>query len=481
MKRSTGILLHPTSLPGPEGIGTLGRGAYAWVDRLAETGVRWWQMLPLGPTGFGDSPYQCYSAFAGNPLLIDLERLGETPPPASEESAVDFETLRPKKFDALLRAFSRFTPDTAFETFCEAQAFWLDDYALFMALKRHFGGQTWTRWPEPIRRREPEAVARYRAALRDDITFERFVQFRFFSQFAELKAYAEAKHVHFIGDLPIYVAADSADVWSRPHLFRLDADLEPLEVAGVPPDAFSETGQRWGNPLYDWKAMRRDGYAWWIARMRASLAMFARVRIDHFRGFEAYWAIPAGEATAENGRWEPGPGTELFDALETALGKHLPFIAEDLGIITPEVEALRDAYGLPGMKILQFAFGGDASNPYLPHNHVRNSVVYTGTHDNDTTNGWFYALSPDAPEVVHAMRYLDCGWDAFHTRLNRAALVSVADLAVLPMQDVLGLGSDARMNVPGTAEGNWRWRLTRAQFENAPWDALHDLIVLYGR
>jgi 4-alpha-glucanotransferase len=488
IQRAAGILLHPTSLPGPHGIGTLGNAAREWIDTLAEAGVRYWQILPLGPTGFGHSPYQCFSAFAGNPLLIDPDLLHEEGllaeedlVPAASAAKVDYDAVIAARNTQLKMAFARFRPDAAYERFCAEHDDWLDDYALFMALLEYFGLQPWNDWPENIRLRDPETLASYASLLLEKSDYHRFVQFCFFTQWDALKAYAASKHVRIIGDLPIYVAMNSADVWAHPQLFQLDEALMPPPVAGVPPDYFSETGQRWGNPLFDWDALEKEGFAWWISRMKASLVLFDMVRIDHFRGFESYWSIPAGEKTAVKGAWIKGPGHKLFDAFEHALGENLPIIAEDLGIITPDVEALRDYYNLPGMKVLQFAFAGDASNPYLPHNHIRNCVVYTGTHDNDTTNGWFYAAPPQEEERAHTMRYLGCRWEEFHKIFNRAALASTAALAVLPLQDILGLGSDARMNTPGTAEGNWRWRVTQQQLDAAPWNELNDMCELYGR
>ena len=489
MERSAGILLHPTSLPGPYGIGSLGTNARQWIDRIAAAGVRWWQILPLGPTGYGHSPYQCYSAFAGNALLIDPDELAQTglletdelPAPVAQTGAVDYDAVQRQQTVLLKKAFSRFRPHEAYKRFCDAHTDWLDDYALFMALHSYFNDRDWSDWPEGIRLRDPEAIARYTSLLEDEIAYHRFVQYSFYRQWSALKTYAAKLGVGIIGDLPIYVAMNSADVWAHPEYFQLDDALAPLCVAGVPPDYFSATGQRWGNPLFDWKALEAEGFAWWIARMKASLELYDIVRIDHFRGFESYWSIPASEETAINGMWVKGPGRKLFDAFTKALGTQLPIIAEDLGIITPEVEALRDAYGLPGMKVLQFAFGGDASNPYLPHNHIPNCVVYTGTHDNDTTNGWFYAQPPEEKTRAHAMRYLHCGWDAFHKSLNRTALASTAALAILPLQDLLGLGSDARMNTPGTTQGNWKWRVTRQQLDDAPWEELEALCELYGR
>lgn len=490
MQRAAGLLLHPTSLPGRYGIGRLGKEARSWIDTLHQTGIRYWQLLPLGPTGFGHSPYQCYSAFAGNPLLIDPQTLVEEGLlstndlenfPSLEAHRVNYDHVGALQNDLLKKAFARFNPSRSYEAFNTANTVWLDDYALFAALLEHFNGSPWYRWPEQLRRRDPETLKEYAALLRDDIDFHRFVQFCFFSQWEALKSYADEHKVHIIGDLPIYVADNSADVWSHPEYFQLDIRLRPVSVAGVPPDYFSETGQRWGNPLFDWERLEKEDFSWWTSRLKHSLDMYDWVRIDHFRGFEAYWSVPADEETAVNGKWVAGPGGKLFDAFRSALGHDLPIIAEDLGIITPEVEKLRDDYGLPGMKILQFAFGGDASNPYLPHNHVRNCVVYTGTHDNDTTNGWFYAAAPEDPERRYAMRYLNCGWEEFHKTLNRTALASVASLAVLPLQDLLGLGSDARMNIPGTAEGNWEWRVTEAQLATAPFVALKELCRLYGR
>lgn len=489
MQRAAGLLLHPTSLPGPFGIGTLGAEAGAWIDRLSESGVGYWQILPLGPTGFGHSPYQCYSAFAGNALLIDAKSLlaeglltpDELPAPLPETSSVDFAAAEATQNSLLKKAFARFEPDPVFEAFYAAHAAWLDDYALFMALLEYFNFRAWNDWPEAIRLRDPESLAYYAALLKDESDFHRFVQFCFFSQWEQLKTYANQKRVRMIGDLPIYVAMNSADVWAHPELFLLDDALQPTHVAGVPPDYFSETGQRWGNPLFDWEYMKTTGYSWWTERLKASLQLYDRVRIDHFRGFEAYWSIPADEETAMNGVWVKGPDHKLFDAFRQALGDALPIIAEDLGIITPEVEKLRDDYGLPGMKILQFAFGDNAANPYLPHNHIQNCVVYTGTHDNDTTNGWFYAAPPEEHERARVMRYLGCGWEEFHKSFNRTALASTANLAMLPLQDLMGLGAECRMNTPGTTEGNWRWRVTTSQLDSAPWQELKSLCELYGR
>jgi len=488
MQRAAGILLHPTSLPGPHGIGTLGASAYRWIDTLSETGISYWQILPLGPTGLGHSPYQCFSAFAGNPLLVDPDTLFEAGlltkeelSPAVADGKVDYDDVIAVRSAQLEKAFARFKPDALYARFRGGHDEWLDDYALFMALLEYFNFRTWNEWPEAIRLRDPDMLAYYASLMQERSDYHRFVQFCFFSQWEKLKTYAEAKEVRIIGDLPIYVAMNSADVWAHPEYFLLDGELQPTHVAGVPPDYFSATGQRWGNPLFDWKRLEKEKFSWWVERLEATLKLFDWVRIDHFRGFEAYWSIPAGEETAINGKWVKGPDHKLFDAFRSELGEELPIIAEDLGIITPEVEKLRDDYGLPGMKILQFAFASDASNPYLPHNHIPNCIVYTGTHDNDTTNGWFYAEPPQEAERAHTLRYLGCAWEEFHRSLNRTALASPAVLAVLPLQDLLGLGSDARMNTPGTVEGNWAWRVTSEQLERAPFAELRAMCELYGR
>ena len=491
--RRAGVLLHPTSLPGPHGIGELGREAHAWVDLLAAAGARLWQVMPLGPTGYGDSPYQCFSAFAGNPYLISLERLREAGllegPELAEGGAlpsdrVDYGAVIPFKIAMLRRAEHRFRERAsaderaALAAFAEREAHWLDDYALFMALKEAHDGRPWTEWAPPLRDREPDALAAARAEHADEIRRVRTWQFWFHRQWAGLRAHANERGIAILGDVPIFIAGDSADAWGQRDLFHFDETGRPTVVAGVPPDYFSATGQRWGNPLYRWDRMARDGYAWWISRLRSTLGFFDLVRVDHFRGFEAYWEIPANEPTAVQGRWAPGPGQPFFDAVREALGE-LPIIAEDLGVITPEVEALRDRNGLPGMKVLQFAFAGDANDPYLPHTYPHGCVVYTGTHDNDTTRGWF-ATASDA-ERDRVRRYLGCSDEEAVAELVRAALASAADLAVVPLQDLLDLGTEARMNTPGRAEGNWAWRF--AWNDLPPWLAprLRELVELYGR
>lgn len=490
-QRKTGILLHPTSLPGDYGIGTFGKEAYDWIDRLDESGQTLWQILPLGPTGYGNSPYQSYSAFAGNPLLIDLRLLQEEGWLQEnisgkrfdfDESRVDYDWVAAYKMPLLKNAFLSFLKSATesdrdrFSDFCETEREWLDDYALFMALKREFRGKAWYEWEKSIVRRDPEALAAKRIQLKEEIDFQKFLQYLFFGQWKALRAYANEKGVQIIGDLPIYVSEDSSDVWANEKLFQLDEEFRPARVAGVPPDYFSATGQRWGNPLYDWEAMEKEGYAWWIRRIEKSLELYDIIRIDHFRGFEAYWSVPADEETAVNGRWEKGPGHAFFDAVKKRLGM-LPIIAEDLGIITPEVERLRDDFQLPGMKILQFAFDGSAENHYLPHNDVHESVIYTGTHDNDTTVGWFGSI--DNKEYV--LEYLDSREPKIEWAMIRAALASVSVFSLFPLQDILGLGSEARMNTPGRADGNWEWRVTKEQLEKADFGKLHHLSRLYGR
>ena len=494
LSRSSGILLHISSLPSGEGIGTLGSRAHEWVDRLAQAGQRLWQVLPIGPTGYGNSPYQSYSSRAGNPLLIDLEELERIGWLKREEyaelregsagSRVDFQKLVPAKERALRRAFIGFGNSATdreqreFRNFELSEVEWLEEYALFMALHRFYGDRPWHEWEEPHRRREHRAMEQAKREFFEEIEYRKFEQFCFFRQWESLRSHAAQRGVEIIGDLPIYVSYDSCDAWVHPELFLFDGNLSPRFVAGVPPDYFSQTGQLWGNPLYDWDRMAEEGYAWWVGRLRHLLRLFDRVRIDHFRGFEAYWAIPAGAKSAAEGEWRPGPGEELFEALLDALGG-LPLIAEDLGIITPEVEALRDRFGLPGMKVLQFAFGGDSANPYLPHNHIPNAVLYTGTHDNDTSMGWFRSLE----EKGYLLEYLASSEERFLWDWLRIHQSSVCAWAILPLQDLLGLGSDARMNVPGTTEGNWAWRCTPEQMHklDVALERLGRLSRLYGR
>ena len=491
-KRSAGLLLHPTSLPGPFGIGDLGPAARTWVDQLARAGQSWWQMLPLVPVGFGNSPYQGLSAFAGNPQLLSPELLvadglldrSDLAGPDLAADRVDFERVAAYKRGLLGRAWERFRAGAApalrpaFEEYCVREAGWLTDFALFTALRDAHVGVPWTDWPRPLVRREPAALEEARRSLGDAAGMHQFGQFLFARQWGALREYAHGKGIRLIGDLPIFVSPDSADVWANPDLFQLDAERRPRVVAGVPPDYFSATGQLWGNPLYDWEALRRTGYAWWVARLKATLAQVDVVRVDHFRGFEAYWEIPAGHPTAEKGQWVQAPGAELFAALRAGLGG-LPVIAEDLGLITPAVVALREQFGLPGMRVLQFAFGGGADNPYLPHNYEPNTVAYTGTHDNDTSAGWYAALAPQ--ESGHVRRYAP-GIDADPAGgLLRLAWGSVADVAIAPLQDVLRLGSAARMNVPGQPAGNWGWRYAAGMVTEAVLDELRGLTELFDR
>jgi len=482
-------MLHVTSLPSLYGIGDVGPTAVAWVDRLHEAGQRWWQALPLGPTGYGDSPYQSLSSFAGNPLLISpdwliedgLVRAADCAGCSFSPTTVDFDAVKRFKFALLETAWKNFStgarsdlrPD--FEHFGNDHAHWLDDYALFRALKARYAGASYLEWPEELIRRTPAALDRARQALASQVDRVRFVQFVLFRQGARLKAHARARGVRLIGDLPFFVSPDSSDVWAHPELFLLDAQHRPRVVAGVPPDYFSSQGQRWGNPIYDWDALAASGYRWCVDRVRALLVHVDAIRLDHFRGFAAAWHVPAGAPTAESGQWMPGPGAGFFAEVEKALGG-LPFLAEDLGIITPDVVALRDAFRLPGTRVLQFAFDGHADNPHLPDNHVPNSVVYTGTHDNPTTRGWHDDLSE--AERRNLWRYLKRGGgtsaDAAPALL-RLAWSSVAALAIAPLQDVLNLGKDARMNQPGTAQGNWRWRSTEAMLSTSAWESLRDL------
>jgi len=479
--RHAGLLLHLTCLPGPHGIGDLGPAAHALLDWLATAGLDHWQILPVGPTGYGDSPYGALSAFAGNPLLISpdalladglLEASEIEPAEASEAASVDFERVRARKELQLAAARHRFrTRETSaagsaelpgpsateWERFRDdpATRAWLDDWTLFAALKERFEGRSWLDWPRPLRLREPDALRDARAELADRIELRAFEQFLFARQWEALRAAASGRGVRLLGDIPIYPALDSADVWSRRELFRLDADGRPLEVAGVPPDYFSDTGQLWGNPLFDWKRMRDDGYAWWIERLRVQSARFDRLRLDHFRGFADYWAVPAGDRDATGGRWRRGPGRALFRAVRKALGE-LPLVAEDLGQIDDRVHLLRDRLGLPGMRVLQFGFD-EPDSLHAPHRHPERAVAYTGTHDNDTARSWFDGLSDEVRARV--VEYLGADPADAPWALVRAAATSPAALAILPLQDLLGLPSAARLNAPGRDRGNWRWRI----------------------
>lgn len=491
--RASGILLHPTSLPAAHGIGDLGPEAYRFVDFLAHSRQSLWQVLPLNPTAAGNSPYAAPSAFAGNALLISLERLVDDGLLSPEEPAaapelpsghVDYDQVRAFKMPLLRLAFERFKASrrwalrAGFEAFCARQAAWLNDYALFQALKAAYDGAPWTAWDADLVARQPLALARCRAALADQVERQCFLQFVFFRQWSDLRSYAKNHNVRIMGDIPMFVAHDSVDVWANRALFQLDARGRPTVVSGVPPDYFSRTGQRWGNPLYRWDLLAETGYAWWINRFRATLGMVDVVRLDHFRGFQSYWEVPAGHGTAEHGRWVPGPGAALFEALEAALGP-LPIVVEDLGLITPDVEDLRRRLGYPGMKVLQFAFGDDARNAYLPHNYQHHCVVYTATHDNTTTVGWFATTAGRGRANTRA--YLGTSGRHVAWDLIRLALGSVADTAIVPLQDVLELSGDARMNFPGQAEGNWAWRYAPGQLKAEHAERLGELTAIYGR
>lgn len=492
LPRSFGVLLHPTSLPGPWVCGVLGQDAQEFLAWLAEAGATFWQILPLGPTGFGDSPYQSFSAFAGNPYLIDPEdlfRRGWLPPeepPPHPQGRVDYGLLYRWKWDLLRRAFRGFQErgdpqeKREFLRFWEEEKEWLWDYAHFMALKDRFGGRPWNEWPRGLRLRDPKALA---LEADQDVHFHAWTQWVFLHQWQRLRERAHTLGIRVIGDIPIFVAYDSADVWAHPELFELDEEGKPRVVAGVPPDYFSPTGQRWGNPLYRWPIHEAEGFRWWIGRVRQTLRFCDLLRIDHFRGFAAYWEIPAEEPTAVRGRWVPAPGEKLFRRMAEELGE-LPILAEDLGVITPDVEELRDKFGFPGMRVLQFAFDGKPDNPHLPENFPEHGrvVVYTGTHDNDTTLGWYQSAPPEvqarvrnylARHGIHVSCAEDVPW-----ALLALAFGSRARLAVVPMQDVLGLGSEARMNYPSRPEGNWTWRLKREQLSPA---LAQDLFLLAKR
>ena len=500
--RSSGLLLHVTSLPGAYGIGDLGPEAYRFADFPVESRQRIWQVLPLVPTGLGNSPYSSPSTFAGNPLLISVDTLLEQGLLTDEEVTplrdlpahhVDFERLIPRRESLLRKAFARFDNGEGgidphrLGLFVERNADWLHDYSLFMALKEHFGGSSWIEWPEPYRRRNPERLNDFRTEHDRDIRRHVFGQYLFHEQWTALKKYCNARGIRIFGDLPIYVALDSADVWAHPELYFLDENDRPTVVAGVPPDYFSETGQGWGNPLYRWDIMRKNGFVWWKRRLNKMLEYVDIVRLDHFRAFDAYWEIPASEPTAVNGRWVPGPGRDFFDAMQKSLGR-LPVVAEDLGIITDSVRELMRDLSFPGMAVLQFGFDSGADSTFLPHNFLHNQVVYTGTHDNDTIVGWWTenrsTISSDEAHASRrfARRYLNLReGDTIHWACIRALLLSVSRMAVVTVQDVLGLGSEARMNMPGVGDGNWTWRLAPGALTSAHAERLADLVDISGR
>jgi 4-alpha-glucanotransferase len=503
--RSSGVLLHPTSLPGPFGIGDLGPAAYEFAEFLASAGQSIWQMLPLGPTGYGDSPYQCFSAFAGNPILISLVQLVEEGLLSTKDiddlpqfcaERVEYERVNEFKLEKLTLAFERFQSSgpehlrVKFESFKQAEGNWLSDYALFRALKDKFDGVAWPKWEYEFASRAPKAIERVRGELAQQIAEQEFQQFIFFEQWNDLKSYCREKRIRIMGDLPIYVAHDSADVWGHPEYFHLDEHGNADKIAGVPPDYFSATGQLWGNPIYRWDRMAGDGYSWWIERFRSAFRMFDMLRVDHFRGFEAYWEVPGGEKTAQNGKWVKGPGGELFAAVQANLGP-LPILAENLGVITPEVEAIRERFGFPGMAILQFAFGNDPQGPsFRPHNYPRNLVAYTGTHDNDTLTGWWTSKAGEGSirteadiqkEREFTRQYLNLNGEQINRVFIQTLMASVADTVVFPVQDILGLGSEARMNTPGTATGNWRWRVRGEALTAEVAERLQLMVQTYDR
>jgi 4-alpha-glucanotransferase len=493
--RASGILLHPTSFPSRFGIGDLGFEAYQFIDFLVDSGQQLWQILPLGPTGDSHSPYASYSAMAGNPLLLSPELLVEKGLLAKEDlfdlpeystATVDFDWVIPTKMPLLQKAFKNFKAYASsiqcreFEQFCQTRAYWLNDYALFMALKHVHGDAKWNAWEPALAKRQPDIVKQWQQRLSHEISYYKYLQFEFFSQWSNLKRYANQRGIQIIGDIAIYVAYDSADVWSHPQIFCLDEQTSsPALMAGTPPDYFSITGQLWGNPVYDWVQLQKEDFDWWVQRFQTILDYVDLIRIDHFRGFQAYWAVKQGEITAINGEWIQAPGEIFFEVLNQKLGK-LPIIAEDLGEITPDVEALRDQFEFPGMKVLQFAFDSGADNPFLPFNYPRNCVVYTGTHDNDTTVGWFNQLADQDSKAV--FRYLGCTNSTdIHWDLIRLAYSSVANQAIIPLQDILGLNTSARMNLPGQTVGNWGWRYESGALTKDLCDRLKSMTEIYGR
>ncbi len=492
-ERSSGILLHISSLPGKEGIGTLGKNAFRFVDFLAETKQKLWQILPLGPVGYGNSPYQCYSAFAGNPLFIDLELLEKESLltrnnleniPEFSRKKVEFGKVEEWKYPLLQKAFTTFQKrpfedlKAEYYIFLNENSWWLNDYTLFMAVKSHFNGIIWMDWDDDIKFREKSALDNYRKLLAEEINFRRFMQFLFFRQWMKVKQYANSKGIQMFGDLPLYVSTDSVDVWANTDIFELDKNLKPIKVGGVPPDYFSETGQLWGNPVFKWKEMQRRGYDWWMARLHFELRKFDLVRIDHFRGLEAFWSVDADEKTAMNGKWVPANGHEVLAKFKSQLHS-LPLVAEDLGVITPEVEKLRDDFDLPGMKVLHFAFNSDPLNKDLPHNYTPNFVVYTGTHDNNTTLGWLKSL--EGEEKAQAQRYLGKNKKKSLRKLIEMAWASCAKMAVIPLQDLLELDEKSRMNKPGTASGNWDWRFRWTQLRSKYKRNLKELTEKFNR
>ena len=492
-QRASGILLHPTSLPGKYGIGTLGKATFNFIDFLSKAKQQYWQILPLGPTGFGDSPYQCYSAHAGNPDLIDLDLLVSNQLLTHDDLAsmphfgngpVDYDMVQKARLPLLYKAFHTFMDHAAdldklaYRNFLKSHSAWLNDYALFRAIKEDSGNKPWYTWEKDLKMRNPEALKIAENRLAEKAGFHKFLQFIFLRQWTSVKEYAKKHKISIIGDIPLYISPDCSDAWANPDVFEYDGELHPIRVGGVPPDYFSETGQLWGNPLFRWDIMKNNNYKWWMDRIRTNLMLYDVIRIDHFRGFSAYWAVPYVEETAINGTWVPGPGKDFFNALRNEFG-NLPIIAEDLGVMTPDVEDLRDSFGFPGMKILEFAFDSSEANDYIPYNYSKNCIVYTGTHDNDTVVGWFkQASEADRRQVLE---YINRDAKDIHWSFVRLAWSSVANTAIVPMQDLLGLDSDARMNLPGTTGGNWKWRAKESDFPNELANALASLTNLYGR
>ena len=497
MNRSAGIIMHIASLPGKFGIGTFGQEAYEYADFLYKSGIKYWQILPLGQTGYGDSPYQSFSAFAGNPYFIDFDLLAKDGLLREEEymyenygdnrEYIDYGLLFKIKYIVLKRAYNNFKNINSlrirdeFDRFCRENRWWLEDYAMYMAIKNHFNLVSWQEWDEDIKKREHQALERYKELLKDEIEYWEFIQYLFFKQWNHLKKYVNAQGIEIIGDIPIYVAEDSADVWSNPNAYLIDKhSLKPISVAGCPPDAFSATGQLWGNPIYDWEYMENDGYSWWIKRVRESLRLYDVVRIDHFRGFESYWKIPYGDETAVNGEWVKGPGMKLFNAIKDALGE-VNVIAEDLGFLTDEVKHFLDESGFPGMKVLQFAFDAREESNYLPHTYSKNCVAYTGTHDNDSFRGW-YDVSASREDVKYCKDYLNLSEEeGYNWGFIRGVWSSVANLAVATMQDFLDRGDETRINIPSTLGNNWKWRALEGSYNDELADRIYKYTKMYGR
>lgn len=492
--RKAGILLHIASLPGKYGIGSFSKEAYDFVDFLKESGQSYWQILPLGQTGYGDSPYQSFSTFAGNPYFIDLDTLIEEGLLKKSEvnaydwgknsSYIDYGKLWESRYEVLRIAYkrSRHFESPSYKKFLRQNSHWLNDYALFMAVKNHFGGVSFHEWDDDIRRRDKKAISKYKEQLKDEIEFYKFQQFKFSEQWVKLKKYANKAGIKIVGDIPIYVAFDSADTWANPNLFKFDKDGFPTGVAGCPPDGFSKSGQLWGNPLYDWKYHKQTGYAWWVERIRNCYKLYDVIRIDHFRGFDAYYNIPYGDKTAEHGKWEKGPGLDLFKTLKNELGD-MEIIAEDLGFLTDSVLKLVKDTGYPGMKVLQFAFDSREDSDYLPHNYERNCVVYTGTHDNDTIVGWYQSLK--TKDKRFAVKYLGndkTPEDMIHWDYIRLAMGSVAKLCIIPLQDYLGIGKEGRINTPATLGGqNWQWRVSKKAITKSLSKSIYNMTKLYAR